>query len=123
MTKPGSETHAAHLFELVWSTLVDVLGMATTATLFRKAAKNTAMLKPNIKGLEGFAITRDGLEFCYTLPTCWQQDDVASVEALRFLLEAALYPLLTELTGTVVIALLERSPELRRQGDIPTNQA
>lgn len=114
----SQEPKAAQLFELVWNTLIDVLGTATTATLFRKAAKNVAAMRPELEGLHGFAVARDGLEFRYVLPTSWQRENPAGIEELRYLVRDALCPLLKELTGAVVIDLLERKPDLQRYGMI-----
>lgn len=112
------EMVAGPLFELVWTTLVDVLGTATTASLFRKAAKDARALRPDRKDLQHFEIVRDGLEFRYILPPSWQQEGRGNMDSLRFLVQAALCPLLIEWTGTVVVDLLDGVPELREHGII-----
>jgi hypothetical protein len=113
------ELSTASLFELVWGTLVDVLGTATTASLFRRATRNVRGM-PEAEELGDFEIVRDGMQFGYALPEAWKREGAERVEALRFLVREGLCPLLTELTGAVVIGLLERVPELREHDIIST---
>ena len=100
------------MFELVWSTLVGVLGTAATATMFRRAARNAATRRPEL--LHGFSIVREQLEYGFVLPPSWNGASEESFEALRVLVRQELCPLLEELTGPVVLRLLERQPELVR---------
>lgn len=123
MTKPSEQFTPADLFEFVWDILVDVLGTATTATLFQRAARHAELLRPGLQGLRGFEITRTRQVFDYVLPAAWQSPLPESREALEVLVRDALCPLLRELTGAVIIDLLERQPELRGQSILPQNGA
>lgn len=115
MTTPPEDT-AAHVFELVWSTLVGVLGTAATATMFRRAARGVARSRPELRGLDGFAVVRDGLDYRFELPPSWRSGGEECLPALRYLVREELCPLLEELTGPVVLRLLERVPALQRSG-------
>lgn len=110
--KAASEASAAHAFDLIWVTLTGVLGTAATATMFRRAVKNAARKHPD--RLHGLAIVRDGMDYRYVLPEAWRTETPECVDAIRYLVRHELCPLLEELTGPVVIRLLERHPELQR---------
>ncbi len=110
----GSELSIAALFTLLWEALADVLGTAATATLLRRAARRAAHRYPELAEL---AISREKLEYRYTLPPAWAGGSVGTPLALRQLV-AELRPLLVELTGMVVVRRLERIPELRERGVI-----
>jgi hypothetical protein len=110
---------AARAFELVWSTLVGVLGTGATATMFRRAVRRSAgRNRPERIELQGLEVTRDGFDYRFVLPPAWTGDSEASLQALRYFIREELYPLLEELTGPVIIRLLERQPELQRSGVI-----
>jgi hypothetical protein len=115
---PANEFNAAGVFELVWSTLVSVLGTGATATMFRRAAKNAAANRPDLPALQGFDIVREGLDYGFVLPRSWSGVSEEACQALRYLVRKELCPLLQELTGPVVLRLLERQPELLRNGII-----
>ena len=112
----GSAAHAelsgAGLFTLLWESLADVLGTAATATLLRRAARRAVPRSPELAEL---AISRDNLEYRYTLPSSWKEREEGTLLALRDLV-GELRPLLVEMTGQVVVRHLERVPELRERG-------
>jgi hypothetical protein len=94
----------AERFAVLWDALADVLGTAATATLLRRAMKSAA----DQVTLEGLAIERDRFSYGYTVPEQWQiAGDGQPLHALTRVI-AELRPLLVELTGSVVIARLER---------------
>lgn len=104
---------AAELFDLLWSTLADVLGTAATATLLRRsirrAADRTAWSEPLV-------VARNGLDYTYRLPEAWKRPgNDEAVDALR-IVAAELKLLLIELTGPVVVARLGRLAPLRKWG-------
>jgi hypothetical protein len=104
---------AAELFDLLWSTLADVLGTAATATLLRRsirrAADRTAWSEPLV-------VARNGLDYTYRLPEAWKRPgNDEAVDALR-IVAAELKLLLIELTGPVVVARLGHLAPLRKWG-------
>ena len=116
MTVSADAPSAARMFELVWSTLVGVLGTAATATLFRRAVKNIAHDELEEPPLSGFEIVRDGMDYRFVLPSSWRDRSEETVRALERLVWDELCPLLEELTGPAVIRMLRRHPELVRGG-------
>lgn len=103
---------AAQLFELLWTSLTDVLGSATTATLLRRSRNN---LVPRLPELEDLRIDRRGLEYGYTLPESWKDVSTTSMEELRQLVDE-LGPLLVQLTGSVILRKLAAIPAFSRNG-------
>ena len=121
----GAGLSAAALFTLLWEELADVLGTAATAVLVRRAARRAAFRSPELAEL---AISRENLEYRFTLPRAWtERADAANAaaaadaHALRELV-GELRPLLVELTGPVVVRRLAQIPELRERGIIPSDQ-
>jgi hypothetical protein len=121
----GAGLSAAALFTLLWEGLADVLGTAATAVLVRRAARRAAPRSPELAEL---AISRENLEYRFTLPRAWtERADAATAaaaadaHALRELV-GELRPLLVELTGPVVVRRLAQIPELRERGIIPSDQ-
>jgi hypothetical protein len=112
--QPASTT--ADMFQLIWTTLVGVLGATASATLVRRAARNAVAKRPQCETLRMLDVTREGMQYRCDLPPSWDNDKGAHLNELRYLFQSALCPLLEELTGTVVIRMLERHPELQRQG-------
>ena len=110
-----AELSGAGLFTLLWDSLADVLGTAATATLLRRAARRAVPRSPELAEL---AISRDNLEYRYTLPSAWKEREEGTLLALRELV-SELRPLLVEMTGQVVVRHLERIPELRKRGILP----
>jgi len=100
---------AAALFAIIWDELADVLGTAAVAAIVRRAAGRAEARSPELAGL---TIVRDRLEYRYVLPGAWSQGAEHGLIALRALV-AEIGRLLVELTGTVVVRLLEELPELR----------
>lgn len=108
----GDEHHcnAAHLFELVWETIADVIGTAATATLMRRSAKRAS---DRGHALAAVTITREGFDYRYSTPPDWQLGGGGAVVALRELARE-LSPLLIELTGPVLIRRLGAVGDLQR---------
>jgi hypothetical protein len=111
----GEALCAGDLFALVWQALADILGTAAAATLLRRAAQRAAPRSPELATL---SITRDSLEYHYTLPTSWSAPASAPEQALRELV-AELCALLVDLTGPIVVNRLAQIPELLERGMIP----
>ena len=101
---------AAALFEVIWSNLVDLLGSAATATLIRRCVKRAAARTPDLGGL---TISRINLEYTYSLPLPWRQKSTAAIGELRGLVYE-LQPILSTLTGSIVLGKLSSVPELQR---------
>ena len=114
MTRSDQDvSSAAKLFDLLWESLVDVLGTAATATLLRRALKKAAS---QTSWSEPVIVTRNGLEYQYRLPETWKQSGrEEAVGALR-VVAAELRVLLVELTGAVVVARLGRLAAFRKSG-------
>lgn len=113
----------ADVFQLIWTTLVGVLGATASATLIRRAARNALAKRPQFETLRVLDVTREGMQYRCALPPSWNNDKGAHLNELRYLFQSALCPLLEELTGTVVIHLLERHPDLRRHGFVHNEEA
>jgi hypothetical protein len=103
------------LFAVLWRALADVLGTAAAATLLRRAAQRAALRWPE---LEGLAITRERLEYQYSVPDSWQHSSTEPPPALRDL-AGELCTLLIALTGSVIVDRLAQVPELRSRGIMP----
>ena len=121
----GAGLSAAALFTLLWEGLADVLGTAATAVLVRRAARRAAPRNPELAEL---AISRENLEYRFTLPRAWtERADAANAaaaadaHALRELV-GELRPLLVELTGPVVVRRLAQIPALRERGIVPSGE-
>ena len=106
----ANERSAAALFAIIWDALAETLGTAAAAAIVRRSA---ARARSESSELVELVITREDLEYRYTLPRAWSQASGAS--GLRAL-AAELGKLLLELTGNVVIRRLEQIPELRASG-------
>ena len=102
----------ADVFQVIWSTLVGVLGATASATLIRRAARNAASGRPELQTLRILDVAREGMQYRCVLPPSWLEDRCAHLDELRYFFQGGLRPLLGELTGLVVIRLLERQPEL-----------
>jgi hypothetical protein len=102
----------AMLFGILWETLNDVMGSASTATLVRRAVKRASS---RVLGLDRVAITRERFEYRYVLPESWRTKGDPGMSSLRGLTRE-LQQLLIELTGPVVLHRLVNIPELRRCG-------
>ena len=107
-----AELTASDLFTLLWQTLADMLGTAATATLLRRAAQRAAVAWPELAAL---SITRGALEYEYQVPGAWSEPAPKPPQALCELVRE-LWPLLLELTGSVVVNRLSQVAELRDRG-------
>ncbi|HVT09915.1 MAG TPA: hypothetical protein VHO67_20775 [Polyangia bacterium] len=95
---------AADLFALLWRSLSDLLGSATTATLLRRSKNAVARRLPSVGEL---AIDRERLEYRYTLPPAWAHAAGDGIAVIRALVDE-LRPLLMELTGAMILDQLDR---------------
>lgn len=106
---------AADLFDVVWVTLVDVIGPTAAAALLERSVRRAAVTHAELRQL---TITRQEFEYAYTLPESWSRIGPDAEAALRRLLEE-LWPLLLELTGPVVVRRLRDVPLLQQCGVLP----
>lgn len=97
-------------FVALWDALTDVMGAAATATLMRRAMKRAHARSSEPDPL---VVTRERFEYRYVLPGSWKTESAESMSALRQLARE-LGPLLTELTGAVVLHRLRAVPEIER---------
>lgn len=109
-TEPA-RTQAA-LFAIVWSTLADVLGTAGVAAIVRRAARRAGAEAAELGEL---VVERHELDYRYAVPGGWALPDAGDAAALR-VLAREIGRLLVELTGTVIVRLLEEVPALRARG-------
>jgi len=114
-TGPRPATAAA-LFGLLWASLSDLLGSATTATLLRRSKNAVARRLPSAAAL---AIEREGLEYRYTLPASWSDEAADGLDVMRALVDE-LRPLLMELTGATILEQLDRLAGFRDNGIVFT---
>jgi hypothetical protein len=104
---------AAELFDLLWESLVDVLGTAATATHLRRAIQAAAS---KTSWSESVTVARKGLDYEYRLPETWKQSDNEEALSTLRIVGAELRVLLVELTGPVVVRRLGRLAPLREHG-------
>ena len=105
----------SQIFEALWQSLADVIGPTATAALLQRSVKRASAQEP---GLDELVIARDQFAYKYTLPSSWSRATAESAPAIKQVLRH-LWPLLSELTGPVVVRRLEQDPFLRRCGVIP----
>ena len=114
--QPGPPTcTASELFDLLWAELADVIGPTATAALMQRSVKRAAADQPELLDL---VIGRDQFAYTYTLPQAWKQPEAKPRPAFRRVVHE-LWPLLSDLTGPVVVRRLGDVPMLRRCGVIP----
>ena len=104
---------AAELFDLLWENMADVLGVAATATLLRRAIKVAASKNPRA---EMVTVARKNLDYEYSFPEMWKQPGNEEALAALRIVAAQLRVLLVELTGPVVVRRLGRLAPLRERG-------
>ncbi|NVJ24416.1 MULTISPECIES: hypothetical protein [Myxococcus] len=114
---PGCE--AAVLFEVIWGSLVDLLGTPATATLIRRSLKLAAQNAPE---LQGISVSRERFEYRLILPPEWRDGTIGTLDGLRAVARE-LQPLLQELTGPVVVRRLRGIPEVERCRLFPPEDA
>ena len=102
---------AAELFDALWATLADGIGPTATATLLQRSIKRAGVRHVgNVP-----VIRRDNFTYVYTVPASWHAGGAAPLDGLRRI-AAELVPLLTELTGHVIVRRLNEVPGLKRCG-------
>jgi hypothetical protein len=95
-------------FVAIWESLSEVMGTPTAAILLERA-RSRAARRDN--GLNAVAIKREGFDYRYEMPEAW----LTTVDkALMGTLIAELVPLLTELTGQLVVNRLAKLEILRK---------
>ena len=104
---------AAHLFVLLWDTLSNILGTAATATLIARAVKRRV---PSTPGLAELLITTKNFSYEYRVPDTWCSPDNTDATAAFDRLLEELVPLLTTLTGHVVVRQLARLEPFAAKG-------
>jgi hypothetical protein len=104
---------AADLFVLLWDTLSGIFGTAATATLIARAVKRASASMP---GLAGLLISTRNFTYEYRLPDGWRASDNANAMAAFDRLLEELVPLLTTLTGHVVVRQLARLEPFAAKG-------
>jgi hypothetical protein len=114
----SSELSSADLFGMLWCGLADILGTAAAATLLRRAAQRALPRWPELAAL---CIVRERLEYRYSLPASWE-DPASQLPAALSAVARELWPLLVDLTGSVVVQRLEQIPELRDHGILPAGE-
>jgi hypothetical protein len=114
----GGGLSARALFTVLWEALADILGTAAAATLVRRSAQRAVPRWPELAGL---SITRENLDYRYTLPPAWKNSAARPPQALCEL-AGELWTLLVDLTGSVVVNRLAQIPELREGGIVPRRE-
>ena len=104
---------AAGLFVLLWETLSNIFGTAATATLIARAMKRAS---PSAPGLAELLITTKNFTYEYRLPDAWRAPDNGNAMAAFDRLLEELIPLLTTLTGHVVVRQLARLEPFAAKG-------
>jgi hypothetical protein len=119
VSKPAAgartELSIADLFTVLWLALSDTLGTAAAATLLRRAAQRAVSRSPELRAL---IITREDLEYRYTVPSAWNTPAPFAPPDLCELV-GELWALLVDFTGSVVVNRLAQIPELREHGVVP----
>lgn len=106
------------LFDLLWATLVDIVGSPTTAALMRRSVRHQMA---HYRELEELAITRQGFEYAYVVPAAWKHANGQSMTALQALVQS-LSGFLVELTGPIVVRRLKELPQLAECGVIVSEE-
>ena len=109
---------ASELFDVLWASLRDVLGPTATATLVGRAIK---CARPRHPQLDEIAIVQRHFEYTYTLPPAWKKADAAAHDDVKAIVEE-LWPLLSSLTGTLVLKRLSSVQLLLESGVIPAEE-
>ena len=116
---PAIPCTAADAFVALWATLTEVIGPTATAALVQRSVKRATADAADLRDL---VIARDQFVYTYTLPESWKQTAAAPTAALQHVIRH-LWPLLSELTGPVVLQRLRQDPVLQRCGVIPEGGA
>ena len=114
-TVPDPAGSAAALFDALWRALVEAIGPTATAALLQRSIRRASASTPL---LDGLIITRKQFTYAYQLPLAWSQSSPEAVAAVRAVV-GELVPLLTEMTGQVVIRRLSTIPALAHCGLMP----
>lgn len=108
---------AASLFDKLREALTSVLGSAATAAIIRRAVKRAQASAPELTGLAGVRVIREGFNYSYELPASWHEEgSEEALRAFRHLADEHVRSIVVELTGAVGTRLLDRIPELDGHG-------
>jgi hypothetical protein len=111
---------ASDVFDLLWTTLVDILGSPTTAALVRRSILHEC---EQHRELGELTISRERFEYTYVVPAAWKHVNDQPVAALQALIHT-LSVMLMELTGSVVVRRLKQLSRLKDCGYvIPENHS
>ena len=105
----------SELFDALWTALTDVIGPTAAATLLQESIRRARAPQP---GVDDVAIVQRQFEYTYTVPPAWKTTDPGPRKRLQAIVEQ-LWPLLTGLTGTLVVRRLSAVPQLVECGVIP----
>jgi len=115
-TRRAGHAHtAAEVFDVLWATLADVIGPTATAALLQRSVKRASADVPELRDL---VIAREQFVYTYTVPASWAKTLVDPDGALAQMVRQ-LIPLLSELTGSVVVRRLQAEPVLGHSGVMP----
>lgn len=106
---------ASEAFDVLWATLADVIGPTATAALIQRSVKRASVAEPELLDV---VIAREQFAYTYTLPKSWKRTPAQPTAALTQVIRQ-LWPMLAELTGSVVVRRLRQDPVLQRCGVIP----
>ena len=112
---PPEACTAATLFDELWTSLVDILGPTAAAAVITRSVKSAASRQA---GLEHPVIVREKFAYHHRTPASWSAANDRGLSALRAVV-TELFPLLTELTGPVVVRRLREVKNLERCGILP----
>ena len=107
---------SAELFDALWIGLRDVIGPTAAATLLQHSIRRARTSHPSV---DDVGIVHRQFEYTYTLPPEWNTTDAAARNSLQAIVEE-LWPLLSSLTGTLVVKRLSAVPELIECGVSPS---
>jgi hypothetical protein len=113
--RPRPACVTSELFDILWVTLADVIGPTATAALLQRSVKRAAARHPELRDV---VIRREQFDYAYTLPASWTEPQDTARAALTQMVRE-LWPLLSELTGHVLVRRLHEVPMLRQCGVIP----
>ena len=106
---------AADAFAVLWSALADVIGPTATAALIQRSIKRAVADGSELNDL---VISCERFAYTYSLPRSWSAAATVPPASLVRLVEE-LWPMLVQLTGSVVVRRLREQPVLRRCGLVP----
>ena len=98
--------------------MADIIGPTATAALLQRSLKQAAAAAPELREV---VIARDQFVYSYRLPASWSHTAADTTASLKHMVRS-LWPLLSDLTGSVIVRRLQQDPLLGRCGVIPEDQ-